>query len=284
MRRLLLGLLCLCLSSAVLAYGPNAVRKRVEASLLVSGSIVVATDGSVSDCAIDQPDKLPPGVIDLVKKTSVSWKFEPVLIDGRPSIAKATMNLRVVAKKQDGEAYAISIRSAHFGEDDRPKALSNKKRFVFPKYPIDAIRNRVAGTVYLALLINAQGQVADVEAEQVNLNVVLSDAGMDHWRRILADAAREAAKQWTFNTPTSGPYAHADHWVVRAPVNFSLDDVAHPASNGYGKWDVYIPGPMQSVPWLDQKRNAPLGVDALPAGELAQVGDELHLISPLAGS
>lgn len=284
MRRLLLGLLCLCLSSVVWAAGPNAVRKRAEASLLVSGSIVVAADGSVSDCAIDQPDKLPAGVVDLVKKASASWRFEPVLVDGKPGIAKAKMNLRVVAKKQDGDNYAVSIRSAHFGDDDQPRALSYKNQSVFPKYPPDAIRNRVTGTVYLALRINPQGQVTDVEAEQVNLDVVANDAGMDRWRHMLADASREAAKQWTFNTPTSGRYAHADHWVARVPVSFTLSSVAHPPAHEYGKWDVYIPGPIQSIPWLDQKRNAPLGVDALPDGQLAQVGDELHLITPLAGS
>jgi hypothetical protein len=40
-------LFCLLLSGVALAAGPNEVRKRVQASMLVTGSIIVAPDGSV---------------------------------------------------------------------------------------------------------------------------------------------------------------------------------------------------------------------------------------------
>lgn len=282
MKRLLLGLLCLCLSFALLAAGPSEVRKRAEASLLVSGSIVVATDGSVSDYAIDQPDQLPSGVVELIQKTSASWHFAPVLVDGKPTSAKAKMSLRVIAKALDDGNYAISIRSAYFGGDEAPGTTISEEHMSIPVYPKDAAGDGVSGTVYLGLLINRQGKVEKVAAEQVNLNVVDNDAGMNRWRRLLADAAISAARQWTFKLPTSGPHAHDDHWGARIPANFVLAGKGDPLSAKYGKWSVYIPGPVQSIPWFES--GSQIDMDAIPDGQLAQVGNGLQLLTPVGGS
>ena len=285
MKRLLLGLFCLGLSGAVLAAGPNAVRKRAEGSMLVTGSIVVAADGKVRDYVIDQPDKLPPFLIGLVKQAAAGWQFEPVLVDGKPVNAKARMSLRFVAKRTDDDKFAVTLRGAHFGEDYVPgTVISYKDRSTLPHYPEEAAQAHVMGTVYLVVRVNRQGQVDAVDAEQVNLGTADSDAGMNHWRRMLTDASIKAVRQWTFNPPNSGPGVQADHWVARVPVNFSLSDRGNPSSDTYGKWDVYIPGPVQPIAWLDSKQVAPASADAIPDGELAQVGNELHLLTPLGGA
>jgi len=44
------------------------------------------------------------------------WRFEPVLLDGKPVAAKAPMSMRVVASKRDDGNYNIGIRSAYFGQ------------------------------------------------------------------------------------------------------------------------------------------------------------------------
>lgn len=54
MRRRLIGLFCALLSGAALAAGPGGVRKRIQASMLLTGTIVVAPDGSVRSYLIDK--------------------------------------------------------------------------------------------------------------------------------------------------------------------------------------------------------------------------------------
>ena len=116
MKRLLLGLLCILLSGVVLATAEEDVAKRAEASMLVTGSIVVAPDGSVQSYAVDHPEKLPSVVAGLVGKDLSRWRFAPVLLDGKPVAAKAPMSMRVVASKRDDGNYNIGIRSAYFGQ------------------------------------------------------------------------------------------------------------------------------------------------------------------------
>ena len=64
MRHGIVGLLCAVLSCAVLAAGPDAVRKREEATMLVTGRIDVMPDGSVHGYSIDRPEKVPAAVTD----------------------------------------------------------------------------------------------------------------------------------------------------------------------------------------------------------------------------
>ncbi|WP_049622225.1 energy transducer TonB [Frateuria defendens] len=280
MKRLLGGLGALLaasvLSSAVQAAGPGAVRKRVEASMLVTGSIVVAPDGSVQSYALDQPEKLPPAVVELVGKSAPQWRFRPVQVDGRPATAKAAMSLRVVADQLGGDRYTVSIRDTRFGQDapgERP-ALQDRRA---PAYPREAVMARVSGTVYLLLRVGRDGRVEDEAAEQVNLGAVASDNELAHWRQVLAQAALGAARGWHFEPPTAGPRAGAKEWVVRVPVAFRLRERGA-GLPGYGQWEAYVPGPREPVPWLHQKPVA--GGDALPDGGVYLVGGDLQLAAP----
>ena len=100
---------------AALAAGPGAVRKQVEASMLVTGTIQIDTAGKVTTYALDQQDKLPAGVIDLIGQAVPHWTFQPVLIDGRAANVRTDMSIRVVARKIDADNYSVGIRSAGFG-------------------------------------------------------------------------------------------------------------------------------------------------------------------------
>lgn len=55
MKRILLGMLAMALSFSVMAAGPGAVRKTIESSMLLTGTIVVGPEGQVTEYAIDQP-------------------------------------------------------------------------------------------------------------------------------------------------------------------------------------------------------------------------------------
>lgn len=282
MKRWRLGLFCVLMSGTVLAAGPSAVRKRVQASVLVTGTIEVAPDGSVHGYALDHPEKLPPVVIDVMGKNAPRWRFKPVLVDGHGVLTKARMSLRFVAKPAGHGNYAVSIAGARFGENVPGKEISARLREP-PRYPRSAAIARVSGTVYLVLRVNRQGRVLDAAAEQVDIDEVASDAELARWRRVLADDSLEAARRWTFNAPTSGPAATAPYWIVRVPVAFNLHRRGAPRGDVYGQWKAYVPGPRQQVPWLNQRQLAS-GTDALAPGGIYMAGEGLQLTTSLNGA
>lgn len=279
MKRWLIGLFCALLSGAALAAGPAAVRKRVQASMLLTGTIVVATDGSVRSYAVDKAEKLPSVVTGLLAKDIPQWKFEPTLLDGKPVAAKAKMNLRLVAKPLDDGDYSIAVAATHFGDRDDTHAIKSLERRP-PMYPPEALREYVTGTVYLALRVDTAGKVADAAAEQVDLGKTGGDAQMKQWRDRLARVSVAAARRWTFSpaADTASPYR-----VVMVPVSFNLRVNGYSTRVGYGQWNVYVPGPVQLIPWLDNKLISG-GVDALPDGDIDQVGHGLRLLTPVRGA
>ncbi len=279
MKRWWLGGLCVALSGAALAAGPEAAGKRVQASMLVAGTIEVATDGSVARYALDHPEELPPAVKDLLGKAIPRWKFEPVVADGKPAIAKATMSLRVVAKPLDDGDYGIGVAAVHFGDANRGPAIEAVQRRA-PAYPPEAIRERVTGTVYLALRVDAAGKVADAAAVQVDLGKLGSDVQMQRWRDRLARVSVGTARHWLFSPATD---AASPYRVVQVPVSFNLRVNGYSTRARYGQWNVYVPGPVQLVPWLDNKLLSG-GADALPDDAIDQAGHGLHLLTPIKGA
>jgi TonB family protein len=283
MKRWLIGLFCVLLSSAALAAGPAAVRKRVQASMLLTGTIVVAPDGSVSSYAIDKPEKLPPMVTGLIAESIPKWKFEPTLLDGKPVAAKAKMSVRFVAKPLGDDKYSVGISGTEFGQNVPGESITYKNR-VAPTYPPQAANSRISGTVYLLLRVGRQGQVQEAVAEQVNLVVVDSDEELERGRKMLANSALAAARKWTFNLPTSGAHMNDEYWVARVPIAYDL--MSGPLrDDDYGKWQPYVPGPKQPVPWMDDQRLLSGSADALPDGGLQPLEEDgLRLITPPDGA
>jgi hypothetical protein len=279
MKRILWGGLALLLCAHSWAADVAAVRKRVESSMLLTGSIVIAPEGTVRSFQIDQADKVPAPVQELLQKNVPQWAFEPVQQDGRPVNARATMSVRVVANELADGNYALSIRGVYFDESAPGEQVSGKS-MPAPRYPAEASYAGVTGTVYLLLQVGSQGQVEDAIAQQVNLEGVGSDQEMARFRKVLAEASLRAAKHWTFNRPTTGPLAQAEHWLVRAPVAFRLPGTRR--QDGYGQWRTYVPGPRQTAPWGQELAEG--SADALPADGVAPAQSRLHLLTPLGSS
>jgi hypothetical protein len=275
---------CLLASATAFSAGPRAVRKQVEASMLVTGKLEVDTAGKVTGFTLDEKDKLPAGVVALINKAVPDWTFEPVLIDGKAMNVSTDMSIRVVAKETGDETYSIGIRSAGFGDrsgkpEERPRALSMAP----PNYPEDAVRSGVAGTVYLLVRTGRDGKVIDAVAEQVNLEVVASEKEMERWRRRLADTSIRQAARWSFIPPTEGQEARFDHWVLRVPVVFSLDD-PRDRKTAYGRWQAYVPGPRQPNPWQEDEEGTGFSPDTLAPGGAYLAGSGLKLMTALSGT
>jgi len=248
--------------------------------MLVTGSIEVAPDGGVYSYTLDRPERLPPSVADLVKKSVPGWRFrfaQPVT-----AIQRAKMSLRILAKPIDDQHESITISGANFGEGDATDHVTFKHRPP-PVYPREAIDSRVAGTVFLLMRVDRQGKVAQAAVEQVNLGVYGRESQMHHFRSVLGNAALEAARDWTYNLPSTGKHVLDDHWDVRVPVNFDLRPAGMPPVDDYGQWEPYIPGPREMIPW---RQNTPQqsSSDAIPVGSISATDQSLQLQTALGGA
>jgi len=243
--------------------------------MIVTGTIDVEEDGSVSGHVLDQPEKLPRGVVALVDRNASQWKFEPVLRDGKAVKARAKMSLHVVARALDDTNFTVEIDGANFGDTAEGEGVASETMKP-PGYPLNALRSGVTGIVYLVVQVDRSGAVADVVAEQVNLTVLTQPNQMPGWRDALAEASIRAARHWRFRVPSSGPESGKESWSVRVPVQYLLGRDKPP---GYGHWQTYVPGPVQVVPWVDDADST--GRTALAAGSISEIGKGLRLLTPL---
>ena len=278
MKRMMFGTALWAFAFVVLAAAPEAVRKQVERSMLVAGTVDIQPDGSVSGHALDPTPVLPAGVVRLVGEAVSQWRFEPVLVDGKPVNARAKMNLRIVAKAQDDGDYNLSVRSASFGsEGGVPGEFITSARISPPRYPEQAARSGMSGAVYLVLRIGRDGRVEEVVAEQVNLTAIGTETQMTRARDLLSRAALKSAKYWTFHPPTGGEDADAPFWSARVPVDFILPGQSKTSN---GQWQAYVPGPQQQAAWIRDDADAG-SPDAFVAGGVHQVGKGPRLLTPL---
>lgn len=277
---------CVALAGLLLAGSAWAggAKPQVEASMLVTGSIEVAPDGSVSGYAIDHPDQLPPVAAKLLGQSIPAWRFAPVRVDGQPAEARARMGIRLVARPVDGGNYSVGVASAWFSPADSAAPVAaatvTYKSQQRPRYPRMAAQDRVAGTAYVAMKVGRDGKVADAAVEQVDLYVLGNRAQMAEWRGEFADAALAALRQDTFTIPAIGPRAHAPYWIVHVPVTFNLNGMRVAANTRrplYGHWRSYVPGPVTRPDWEHPDLLA--GADAVPEGAGLLADSQLHLLA-----
>jgi hypothetical protein len=274
MTRISVGLLLFVWAGMALAIRPSEVRSRMEASMLVSGEIAVDAQGGVTRYELDHRDQLPDGVERYLDAQIADWLLDPAMLEGQPVAVRNRMDLLLVATPAEDGKFRMALRNASFHPMKQAGYGIERIAVMPPLYPRVAAESGVSGTVYLALRIGADGSVVEAMAEQVNLRIVLSDPEMKRWRGVLARNAIEAARKWTFRLPSKGGYSGA--WDVRVPVAYALHDqgadLERVASESYGKWDSYIPGPRQPIPWRADVDDAPLEV--LANGGIYPIGQD----------
>jgi Periplasmic protein TonB, links inner and outer membranes len=178
---------------------PAAVIAQAQMSMMLDGTIDVEADGRVSALRIDGEADYPGGVVAHVHQVVQGWEFEPVLRDGQPVAFTTPMTIRLVASQIGDGGYEIRIASTRFGEHD-PEDRSRVRTLAMtpPRYPEQAYRAGVTGTVYLAVQVGRDGQVLDVAAEQVDLTSAGTERVMAQARELLARTSTQAARRWRF--------------------------------------------------------------------------------------
>ncbi|GAB3065474.1 hypothetical protein GCM10027214_34890 [Stenotrophomonas tumulicola] len=262
------------------------IRATAEASMVLTGTIDIATDGSVEKVALDRREKIDPGIVRFIERSADSWRFEPIVQGGINVPARAPMRVRVTGRTTDGGGMQVMLSDANFSNydpDDTESTVGLK--MTPPRYPSDAFSMNAMGTVLLQLKIERDGSVGDVVAEQVNLRTVGNERMMQNMRQSLSKAAVAAARRWTFRVPTTGDHVDEPFWTVRVPVSFDISDTLRPKDD-YAAWQAYIPGPRQEeAPWRTAKPEEARGSDLMPAGGVYMVGLDKgpRLLTPLGG-
>lgn len=275
-------------SPAVAAEGSKLIEK-AEMSMQVKGNIDMRPDGSVASYSIDHPEKLSQAVTQLVGTQVSQWRFEPVLVDGKPVAARTNMWLRIVAKPIDDKNFNVHIQSASFsgasGDGDNRVSV-RKKTSLAPMVSALMSTGLGAANLYLALKIGPDGKVQDAIVEQVELPVLGTEREMVVARSELGKSALEVVRKWTFNVPTKGEQAGQPYWSGVLPISFTMSDGSTPPADvdEYGQWKAYVPGPCTSIPWrvLEKGRGSDrCGSDAAPQGEFTLDNAGPILLTPL---
>lgn len=235
-----------------------------EFELEAVGMIDVGPDGSVHDYVLET--ELDPDVAKLVDRTVRGWRFEPVLVEGRPVIATTRMRLQLEALPRD-DGFALRVADVAFGEP-----LSTDR--ASPVYPRVALNMNAGAIVSLLLRLDATGKVEEVHVEQVNLSI---DGGRraNFLRERFAASSRQAALAWTFDMGeiVDGEPVPA---VVRVPLEFGFG-----RTGAWSERPTYHPGPYHPSPWADQ---ADAATGMLAQGDVQQLDPRVKLRDDVIGS
>ncbi len=268
------------------ASGTSELRKQTEASMLLTGTVEVAQDGSLRSYHLDQSEKVDASIRDFIDSNVKRWSFVvgplPTGVSAKATILNS-MSILVVAKPVEGDRYLLRLAASYFSaKSPEHGAEVAPVKMTPPVYPSDAVRARVKGKVYLLIKVAPDGAVEDAIAEQVNLGVVgNNEKEMERWRKVLANSALTAAKRWRFVVPTLGDQAHQPFFLVRAPIEYEIDPKK---KTEYGEWVSYIPGPRHPNQWEQAEDNPGFAPDALAANGGVYSNDGLRLKSPLQGT
>ena len=271
----------LLVTVALGAVGICVARAPMEASMTVTGVIHIAADGHTQSYTLDKQDKLPPEAIEVMQRTVPAWRFQQTLKDGVPVPVDAKMFVRLIARRNDAGSYGIFVGGADFDTQIVKATSFGHVDRTAPRYPMDAVRSRISGDVYLIVHVGSDGRATDVSAEQVNLTGNESEPNLAKARKLLADASIEAARKWTYQPPAD---ARADQhsWIIRTSVNYSISS-SETVPDVNNRWIAYLPGPKEPVPWLEKYRHPNDGLDTasdvVPEGEVYWAGAGLTLLN-----
>lgn len=263
-----LGLLLLLLAvpAAALAATPH-----VEETMVVSGTLTVSPTGAVQGYHVHGFTKLPVAARNILQATIPRWTFVPIVSHGKLVAARTDMYVRIVADFVDRDHARITVAGAQFGcgalqgRKAAPNACPRDASVSYaqrrpPEYPMDAARAGVGGETFLLLRIGRDGKVMHAAVRQVNLYTRTPRPAF--WRQQFAAASLRAARRWRFHPPTAGPTATGTWWDVTVPINYTIRDrMAYACSSvRYGHWCAYLPGPVQTIPWVHSGANAAVAV------------------------
>ncbi len=287
-RIFLIALLWIC-ASAVPAARYDAVRKQVEASMQVTGEVVIAPDGSVKSYTLDRAEALAPEARAVLEKSVPDWELQVKRADGRPlqSPVAVKMSVQLVARPTGvDDQLRVTIGGTAFWDPKAPVQVQHKQELTPPTYPEIAWRAGMSGIVYVVLRLNPDGTVAEAHAERVDMTVLADERHLRKFREVFAKTSLRTAKKWTFSISPE-QLAKPGPIGVRVPVEFALAGSKPTPNAEYGQWKAYVPGPYAPIPWLNQTAEgdgADSGIGAMVPGQVYSMDASIKLRGPATGT
>ncbi|GAB2488762.1 energy transducer TonB [Arenimonas alkanexedens] len=199
---------------------------------LVQGDLSIGAEGEVLDVELSSRGSLGKGVLEGFEQRIRAWRFEPILVDGQPVIAKGRMHLSLVATRKKGDSVTqFGIRHVRFLEPAGTASTTSASRLVPPSYPSHALRAGAGAQVLLLVKLDAEGRPSQVTTEQLELlGVATRQAHQGYLASQFRRSAERVAERWSFHGHQAGD-------VVRVPVTYMAP----------GMSDGWIPTVVQAV-------------------------------------
>lgn len=265
-------LICLLVLFLLPLSPANAAGDEARYELSVSGSIDIGPDGSVIAHSIDKG--LTPAVRSLIDRNIETWRFEPILQDGRPVIASTRVQMALSAVPDGKDTLQLRVDKVWFGA---PKTVDNAQA---PKYPPQALRDRFGARVVLALELDENGKVIAAHPYQTSLSRSTSEGRAAKFRKQFEKASIAAAMEWTF---TPGESIDGQKLGSRAMVPISFV-IGSRMQGMIPVWRSFVPGPITPAPWADEAVLASVDTGNLADGEAAAIGSRFQLKTRVAGT
>ena len=236
MKRLLSALLLAAATAAQAAPGAAP-----EHELWVHGEIVVGPQGEVRDYTLDAG--LKPVLAKLVADNVARWRFEPILVDGKPVVAKTRMTLTLAAREQDDGDVELRVDDVAFGTVKPPR------KWIAPRPPSSAMRDGIGARVVVVAQLDERGNVRKAHALQTSLSKDLPHP--KHFRKAYGEAMVAAVKRWKYE-PVETLADRPNGGIVTIPIVMDVSRGISRGKPGQARWRSFIPGPVEPPPWMSE--------------------------------
>lgn len=232
------------------------------------GELAIDAEGRVVEVKLDH-QRLGANVMESFEQQMMAWRFEPILVDGKPARAYARVNLALFVVRDPGaQGVRIGFKEVTFRDaTDEAAAAEAARRMSPPRYPTRQADNDVGARVKLFLQLDDEGRVVRSAAEEVLLlGGGVEDRLVDRHVEAFRKAAMDGAAGWVI------PDAQGGRVVV--PVVFT-------PPGAQGRWVRTRVTPVQAPAWVAEER-AKDDVDELGSGGLRS-SERWKLLTPFEG-
>lgn len=213
----------------------------------MDGQLTIEPDGSVS--AVQLVQTLGEATDATLRQRIQAWRFAPILEAGQPVRAKAHFSLKLQADFGAQGGGQLRITGAQFV--DPPEVQANVRRAITvgPRYPKEALRQRLGAEFVLLVKFDETGKVVETSGQNGWL-ITAGSAPRAKTKAIAVDAfvaaADAAARQWNF-----ADLAKEGKRVVKVPLMFTISQRS--------PWRRSLPMPVEKALWTAEIEASKLG-------------------------
>jgi TonB family protein len=284
------------LAAALLATLPAAAAERlpppdIQAPVYatrVDSTIEIGPDGSV--VGYEPITELKDPLASRVRAIAEGFRFEPVLVDGKPVIARTRMRMHLVAEPVGDGDLQLKVEHVGFpeGEGEASPVADRFARGIAKrtpiKYPEEALYMGLSGRVMVAFRFGPDGKVLEaIPRESALYGVKGREASLAKALAIFERAAVQAVRRWTIDVQVpDGAVPRPEDLTASINIEYLIE--RHPQPRP-GLWLHESRSRERPLPWLD-----PMLAGNLP--DMADVDDGIHfgaaparfrLLTPIGG-